>query len=962
MILRSRRSLSTAVIGALVAAPLAVAPPAQAADPVTITLLDINDFHGRIDSNTALFAATIEKERALAGEDNTLFVSAGDNIGASVFASAIEKDKPAIDVLNALDLSVSAVGNHEFDRGFADLTDRIGTDGQSGEADFPYLGANVLKDGTPALDASETLTVGGVKVAVIGAVTEETPSLVSPGGMMGVTFTDPVDAVNAEAARLNALPADEKPDVIVATYHDGAGAGTPEGATLEQEIAAGGAFGKIVTSTDASVDAIFTGHTHKFYSWDAPAPGGGTRPIIQTGNYGENIGKITLTVDPDTDAVSAHTATNVARLLAPGTPNPRTPVATPEDLARPRVTEVKTITDAAIANAKAIGNVKKGEITADVTTAYTNGSYVDGKYTGSNPADPKAGRDDRANESTIGNLVPDAMLELSKSTRAPADLAVNNPGGLRDELFYKGTSTTPQDVNVDGVVTLAESNAVLPFANNLFTVSLTGASLKKVFEQQWQRLADGTVPSRPYLQLGMSKNVRYTFDATRPEGERVTSLWINDEPLDVAKTYKVVVPSFLATGGDNFRAFTEGAATDLTVVDYEGFNEYMGAKSPISPDFARRAVQVAGLADSYEVGEQASFSLPKLNLTSIGSPANTTVSATLAYGDGQTLDLGSQAVANGASGTFTFDVPAGAVGGGTITATASPSGTTATIPLSVEKAASTTAATGPEQVTKAEVFDVAVTVEAAGGEVAGDVTIKDGDTVVGEGTVEDGTGTVEVDASDLRLGKRQLTVEFGGSSSVAASSATVGVEVIKGETEFSASGSTTPYGTGATITMQAGPGATGIVYVFNQLGMTVGVAFLNDGAGTFRLGGTALKPGSYTYDLAFNGSAAHEPASASATVVVTKAATTTRAKVGARTTTRKRVTMTVKVKAAGFAPTGKVVVKRGAKTVGRGTVKNGVAKVKLDRLAKGKAKLTVTYGGNAVANGSSTTATIRVVK
>src|SRR5690606_17784148 len=97
------------------------------------------------------------------------------------------------------------------------------------EADFPYLGANVVNraDGSPALPASQIVQVGGLDVAVIGAVTEETPTLVTPSGITTISFTDPVEAVNDEVDRLEALSADQRPDVIVAAYHDGAGAGTP---------------------------------------------------------------------------------------------------------------------------------------------------------------------------------------------------------------------------------------------------------------------------------------------------------------------------------------------------------------------------------------------------------------------------------------------------------------------------------------------------------------------------------------------------------------------------------------------------------------------------------------------------------------------------------------------------------------------------------------------------------------
>ncbi|MDQ0850637.1 5'-nucleotidase [Arthrobacter sp. B3I9] len=237
---------------------------------VELNFLGINDFHGRIDSNTVFFAGTIEKLRAAAAPGATAFLSAGDNIGASLFASAVAKDQPTIDVLNALELRTSAVGNHEFDGGWADLRDHIFVGGSN--AKFPYLGANVYKKGTtePVLPEYTVLDMNGIKVAVIGTVTQEVPSLVTPAGIADLEFGDPVAAINRVAAKLKA---EKLADVIIVENHDGAGSGTPEGSTLEQEVAAGGPFAKMVTEVTPDVAAIFNGHTHKQYSWDARGPG-----------------------------------------------------------------------------------------------------------------------------------------------------------------------------------------------------------------------------------------------------------------------------------------------------------------------------------------------------------------------------------------------------------------------------------------------------------------------------------------------------------------------------------------------------------------------------------------------------------------------------------------------------------------------------------------------------------------
>jgi 5'-nucleotidase len=639
--------------------------------PVDLTLLNINDFHGRIDANTVAFAGTVEQQRAQAeaAGGSALFLSAGDNIGASLFASAVADDQPTIDVLNALDLGASAVGNHEFDRGYADLVDRVIAGGTN--AEFPYLGANVYAKGTqdPALDEYALIDVDGVQVGVIGAVTQETPSLVSPGGIADLDFGDPVDAVNRVAAQLSdGDEANGEADVLVAEYHEGAGAGTPDGATLEEEIAAGGAFSEIATLTSADVDVIFTGHTHKQYAWYGPAApdteGEWTRPIVQTGSYGENIGKVTLTYDPATDAVSALAGSNVAR-LAPAAGQ------TPADFQAalvaqyPRVAEVKAIVDAAIAAADVVGSQPKGSVTADITTAYSGGGYTGpgGTYVGPT-------RDDRSKESALGNLVADALLEtLASDERGGAQIGVVNPGGLRAELLYAP----------DGTITYAEANAVLPFVNNLWTTTLTGDQVVTMLEQQWQTNADGTIPSRPYLQLGLSDNVSYTYDETQPLGSRITSVTVDGAPIDPAAEYRIGTFSFLAQGGDNFRVFAEGSGTaDSGLIDRDAWIAYLEANPGLTPEFDEHAVGVPALPEEVSAGEELTFPVTGLNLTSLGAPQNTTLDVQL---DG--TSIGSAAVTAGAA-QVAVTIPAGTTGGAhTLTLVAAPSGTTVTLPLTV---------------------------------------------------------------------------------------------------------------------------------------------------------------------------------------------------------------------------------------------------------------------------------------
>jgi 2',3'-cyclic-nucleotide 2'-phosphodiesterase (5'-nucleotidase family) len=682
-----RRRLATGLAamafvgGVVVAAPSGIV---HAAD-VTLTFLNVNDFHGRIDPAndlTTKWATTIEQQRAL-DPAGTLLLGAGDLIGASLFNSAVQNDQPTIDVMNELCLNASSVGNHEFDKGYADLTGRVvngpagavpapacptfpGTHPGGTNALWPYLGANVYQKGTtnPALPQYATFVVKGVTVGVIGAVTSETPALVSPGGITQIDIGDPVAAVNRVADQLtDGNPANGEAQVLIAEYHEGAPDGTQ---SLAANIAAGPAFASIVNQTSAKVAVVFTGHTHQAYAYDAPIPGvpGKTRPVLQTGSYADHVGKVTLTVDSTSGAVSAYTAANLLPAAA-------------ADFTMPRVAAVKATVDAAKAFADTIGLQPIGTQTADITTAYTGGAYTgpNGTYVVPGGANSATGRDDRASESTIGDLVANALRDtLAPANLGGAQIGVTNPGGLRSELFYKQTGAEGA-----GVITFAEANNVLPFVNNLWTTTLTGAQFKTMLEQQWQRDSAGVVPTRPYLQLGLSDNVTYTYDASLPEGSRITSITINGAPYNPAGTYRIGTFSFLATGGDNFHIFTSGANTkDSGLIDRDGWIAYLGAHSPVGPDFARQAVSVTKTPSTASLGGHLTFTVSGLDLTSLGSPANTFVAVTLGG-----KSLGVVPVVKGTANVdlaVPMDVPTGAQ---TLTAIASPTGTTVTLPVTV---------------------------------------------------------------------------------------------------------------------------------------------------------------------------------------------------------------------------------------------------------------------------------------
>ncbi|MEV7397261.1 Ig-like domain repeat protein [Aeromicrobium sp. NPDC092404] len=916
----SRRVLAVATATVL-GVPLLATAPAQADDPVVLNLIGINDFHGRIDANTVKFAGTVEQLRQDGGDANSLLISAGDNVSASLFASSVQKDKPTIDVLNALQLDASAAGNHEFDQGADDLTGRL-----SELANFPFLSANTFKaDNSPLLDKYKIFTIDGVDVAVVGAVTQETPSLVSPGGIQGLTFQDPTDAINDTVDELEALA--DPPDVIVASIHEGADGSK----TLEQNVAASPVFKKIVEQTDPAVDAIFMGHTHQAYAYDAPIPGAGgkTRPILQTGNYGTNVGQIKLTFDKDSGDVTGYTKKNQARTTTADGVLVDT---------YPRVAAVKPIVDNAIAFAAEKGNAPVAEQTADITRA-------------GGPAD------DRASESSLGNLVADAFLAQVKKTPAGADIGLNNSGGLRADLLYKGTTGT----NQDGVLTYAEALSVLTFANQLSSVTVTGSTLKKVLEQQWQTtLPPNPPPTRPYLQLGMSKNMSYTFDPSRPQGDRITSITINGALVKPSDTFKAALPTFLTTGGDNFRAFTEGTAVDTGLVDYQAFVDYLTESSPVSPSPLKHAVQTTGVKKQYRVGGNVSFTLSKLDLTSLGSPANTSVSSKLFYGDGKSVSLGSKSVTGGTSAPIAFTLPAGESGAMRVESTAFPSGSKVVVPLDVTGA---TVTGSPAEGTYGDDVEVGVDVTGPEETPTGTVTLKDGDQVVGTGALANGKATITVDTEDIGAGVNDLTVAYAGDSSYSAANGTVKVTVAKAGTTASAE-APDPVAISSdaeiktAVASATGTTPTGTVTVSDG-DTALGSQELGEGKATVTTDVSGLSIGSHTLTVAYSGDANHEASTSTVVVKVFKGTTELDVTVDPSPYGTSAV---LEVKGDPGA-SGLVHVGEGDQSVGVGFMRDGVAKVLLDKtLAVGTHQLDVYYGGSSTFDATQTTAELEVTK
>ncbi|MGL4340444.1 MAG: ExeM/NucH family extracellular endonuclease [Rhodoglobus sp.] len=561
----------------------------QPGEPVTIDLLSVNDFHGRLEATppaagAAVLAGMVNSYRA--ANPNTVFVGVGDLIGASTFTSFIQKDQPTIDAFNAMGLQASALGNHEFDAGRADLDQRI-----LPAADWDSLSANIYDraTGKPAYEQYYIQSFGDVSIGFIGATTEDLSSLVSPAGIKSLEIKPVVEEVNRVADALSdGTAANGEADVLVLLVHEGAA--TPDIASSTDDSP----FGQIVTGANANIDAIISGHTHLGYDHEIPIPGTQTlRPVMSSGQYGEQFSHTAVSLDPETGELLSISA-EVLPLAGAYPPDP----------------EVATIVADAVATAAEQGAVPVGEITASFTRAQQT--------------DPLS--ENRGGESTLGNFIAD--VQLSATRDSGADIALMNPGGLRADLSYESSGSG----DPDGTVTFAEAAAVQPFANTLVTLDLTGDQLRQVLEQQWQ--PEGA--SRPFLKLGASKGFDYSYIVNPPVATAtatattgtITAMSLDGKPVLPNDVVTVAANSFLASGGDNFTALTQGTkVTDTGKVDLQSLVDYLKDSPVNTPDYAQRAVGVSLSepdADGYSAGDTVTMRLSSL-LFSNGGPAAGTV-------------------------------------------------------------------------------------------------------------------------------------------------------------------------------------------------------------------------------------------------------------------------------------------------------------------------------------------------
>ncbi|HLG83615.1 MAG TPA: metallophosphoesterase, partial [Bradyrhizobium sp.] len=259
--------------------------------PVELRILAINDFHGNLmpppggiritdpsdrtrkitvaAGGAETMASLVKQLRE--GHKNTIFVAAGDLIGASPFLSAMFHDEPTIESLSMMGLAIASVGNHEFDEGKDELL-RMQNGGchpldkcyrpdhRFAGAGFHYLAASTLdrSTGKTVFPPYEVREFDGIPVAFIGLTLKGTADIISPAAANGLEFRDEADTVNALVPELKARGI----EAIVVLIHEG---GYPTG-DYNECPGISGAIVDIVKKFDRAVDVVISGHTHQAYN------------------------------------------------------------------------------------------------------------------------------------------------------------------------------------------------------------------------------------------------------------------------------------------------------------------------------------------------------------------------------------------------------------------------------------------------------------------------------------------------------------------------------------------------------------------------------------------------------------------------------------------------------------------------------------------------------------------------
>lgn len=504
----------------------------------TVKILAINDFHGQITTGQLergtnrpyggadVLAAYIQD--AYTGfENRTAFLSNGDLIGASQPECALLQDEPAFSMLNYFGSKgiavVATVGNHELDEGITELRRMIqGGNHVNGPfisnpwegAKFPLINANITDTATgfPILPPFEIKKIPGTSRS-IAFIGVTLKETPSMVSSSGITGLKFIREVDAVNYYVDLLRKFGNIHAFVIMLHQGGSQTAYTGWTDTTRAGPSADIVNLIAGLDNDVDIVCTAHSHGFTNAMVRNQNG--RPMLVTQAYakGTAIADIEATIDNTTGDIVSKRARIVTTYGDAGSGLNTNPAVT-----------------------SYIENCKKK------VEPLTN--RIISSSTGSITRDQSA-----AGESALGDLIADAQRIVMNT-----DFSFMNPGGIRADLNA-------------GDITWGELYTIQPFNNYMVTMQLTGKQIYALLNQQWL--------GQPYARMLQISGLTYTWDSTRPVGDRIVEIRKDGIAIDTAAYYSVATNNFLSDGGDNFTTFRNGNVKISGPIDLDVLVQYI---------------------------------------------------------------------------------------------------------------------------------------------------------------------------------------------------------------------------------------------------------------------------------------------------------------------------------------------------------------------------------------------------
>jgi 2',3'-cyclic-nucleotide 2'-phosphodiesterase (5'-nucleotidase family) len=521
----------------------------------TFDLIEVTDFHGQLmnSSDTLHIGAALAKvikDIKNSNPDRTLIMGGGDLYQGTPVSNVL-RGVPVKDTFTNIGMEVTALGNHEFDWGLDVIKNETMVN-----ASYEIVCANLFNKGTiqTVFNPYNVITKDGVRIAIIGAITNETPTIVLPANVANFEFKDAATEINTATKKIRD---NNEADVVLAVIHDG-GTGLPQ-----------------IVSQLQGVDAVFGGHSHTTLDSLVKDADGKDIPTLIANSTGKGFVDLKMTIDLITKSISfSPKGSNYKGLTVTST--------TPLD------SEVKAIVDKAYADLGPIFIEKIGTTAVTLTKDQLQQPY---------------------GSSQLGNWMSDVIKNYGN-----ADVGMQNNGGIRLSPIPAGDITVGTIFKLmpfdNTVCTVNMTGAQLKTLLEQAVQNGTNSSGKYDGNQNGKGIQISGVKfeydlSKPsYVEPGTLDVSGNSVPAAL--GQRITKLTKEDGTvIKDTDVLKVAAPDFLATGGDTFTIFLDTTISKTFVNSLytvrDALLDDVRAKNTIPNATASRIINVAGSGSATEM-------------------------------------------------------------------------------------------------------------------------------------------------------------------------------------------------------------------------------------------------------------------------------------------------------------------------------------------------------------------------